>query len=69
MKKHLVVFQKNDSGNELQIVRTDNERLGTHNFPATKEGWGELSDWLDRQDIAGFSVTFEVHEWLVENGL
>jgi hypothetical protein len=69
MKSHLVVFQKHDFGDELQIVRTDNERLGTHNFPATKEGWGKLSDWLDNQDIAGFSVTFEVHEWLVENGL
>jgi len=69
VKKHLVIFRKDDAGNELQIVRTDNERLGTHNFPATKEGWGELSDWLDKQDIAGFSVTFEVHEWLVENGL
>ena len=69
MKKHLVILWKDDAGNELQIVRTDNERLGTHNFPATKEGWGDLSDWLDKQDIAGFSVTSEVHEWLVENGL
>lgn len=67
MKKHLVVLNKKED--ELQIVRTDNERLGTDNFPATRKGWQELTDYLDTQEVEGFSVTFEVHEWLVQREL
>jgi hypothetical protein len=67
MKKHLVILDKKES--ELRVVRTDNERLGTHNFPSTREGWEELTDYLDTQGVEGFSVTFEVHEWLVQEGL